>query len=146
MTRQSRMLVVIGGFGLLAVVVLGSLAKRYEQLLAPEDAAAAPGWRGDRFQQERVDGFVAVRSELRRALDESAADADEATLARLRETRDAALARIGMKPRAYLEVRSDWRRWRRDPSRVPANTAAAFERRREELETLDLGAYESTDL
>jgi hypothetical protein len=138
------MLVVIGGFGLLAILVLGGMARKYQSVLDKGDAPISQRTAGG-FQEERVDRFVKVRRAVRQALTESAGNEGEVLLARLRLARDTELRRVGMTRRGYLEVRSDWTRWRRDAAAVPAVTAQAFEKHRPELESLDLGDYESLD-
>ena len=151
MTRQSRMLLIVGAVGLGSVVVLMMMAQRYNSVLEERAERAkirsATGSAATEAQS-LVDAFIAVRRELKQALDSSRLPADpgEVVLAPLRQARDRGLRTAELEHGAYLRIRTMYRNWKgREPKLTPSFDRA-FETRRKTLEALDLGALEALDL
>jgi hypothetical protein len=125
------MVLVVGGLS-----ALGFIAYRYTRMLdgtgiSTEDAA------------QRVNAFIQVRHGMRNEID-SWHDGDPHRES-LTVVRDRALALHGIDLETYAQVRELYRAWRRGRLRAGTPMAAALEKRREELQGLDLGVYEPLD-
>ena len=114
MTRPSRMLLLVTILAVLAVVVLGVMARRYGSIL---DRRAKAAQAETEKTLRRVDDFISVRRALRKP-GASFQDALE----------DADLART-----EYLHLDRQYREWRTGNPGPAGRMAAVFELRKEEL-------------
>lgn len=141
MSREARTLLVLGLMSLVAVVVLGGMAHRYEKALERrDDTPATATHRGGPWADE-LDAFLRVRRALRNAIDRGATG--EAVL---REIRAEALVQIGLSGDDYLRIRELYRRWKSGVAGPADAQLRGLEQRRAELEAVDLGRYEALDL
>jgi hypothetical protein len=108
------MLLVVGIFALLAIVVLGLMARRYGTILQRRAEYA-------RVETEqtlrRVDGFIRVRQALRTP----------------RGSFQEALDEAGMARAEYVRLDQQYREWKTERPGLGAKITAAFELRRDEL-------------
>jgi hypothetical protein len=154
MSREARTLLVLGLMSLVAVVVLGGMAHRYQKALERRDdtpatvthrggpwAARSPQRVQDPRAVDELDAFLRVRRALRNAIDRGATG--EAVL---REIRAEALVQIGLSGNDYLRVRELYRRWKSGGAGAANAQLRGLEQRRAELEAVDLGRYEALDL
>jgi len=150
MTRQSRMLLIVGGVGLVSVVVLMTMAQRYNSVLEERFERGKTGSASSTATEAQgyVDAFITVRRELKQALDSSELPADpgEEALLPLRQARDRGLRTAQLDRSSYVRIRKMYRNWKSGEQPLTASFRRAFESRREALESLDLGALEVLDL
>lgn len=151
MSREARTLLLLGLMSLVAVSVLGGMARHYQKALEGRDdtpatvadrvAARDPQRVQDHRAVNELDAFLRVRRALRNAIDRGATG--EAVL---REIRAEALLQIGLSGDDYLRTRELYRRWRSGGDGLADAQLRRLEQRRAELEAVDLGRYEALDL
>lgn len=159
MTHQSRMLLIIGVLAIGGVSALSYMANRYAQVLQNRPASAAtesanrttpapvrqPTWKREATARAlaRVDRFIDVRRRIRAEIDRR--DGAVTGVEFFDDLRASALTESEMGLVDYSGVRDMFRAWRL--GRLDQNNlmAVAFERRKTELERLDLGEYEDLD-
>ena len=157
MSREARTLLVLGLMSLVAVVVLGGMAHRYQNALERRDESTATvanrvGSRSESAPRrlrsstgvaeiDRLDAFLRVRSALRSAIDGGTTDEPA-----LREVRARKLVETGLSGEEYLELRGSYRRWKSGGVGLAEAQARRLEERRAELEAVDLGRFEALDL
>jgi len=167
MSREARLLLVLGVFGVIAVVALGSMARRYRGVLEKReerqtvqaarvdssrsrmhDRSIAPQIEAARSARIEVDSFIRVRRILRESLQVEATtdQAPQASSERLSEAMTPALADAGLTPEAYQRVRGLYRSWKSGAGRVGEPFRSALNGRRADLDGVGLGPYESLDL
>lgn len=168
MTRETRMLLVVGLLSVVGVTSLALIADRYRRLLAEDPEPH------NRFESRTIDlpppvptvdeavaRFAIVRGAVREIVVENedairtARDAETGALrpdvaARLlneiRASKRSLLDRLGMTEREYEQIRDAYHRWRSGQGDLEAAFLESFEKRRDRLESLDLGDLESLDL
>jgi hypothetical protein len=155
MTRESRLLLVVGLLAVLGVTSLALIADRYRRLLAEtEETTAAPS------AEDAVSRFAAVRREVRRAIDDNLPEVGSAVdpaTGRLRSEVSAAvpvivdrkltmLSRVGMTGEEYDRIRRVYLAWLRGEGSVAEPLRRSFESRRAVLEELELGPLEDLDV
>ena len=167
MSREARLLLMLGVFGVIAVIALGSMARRYQTVLEKRDdretfqasrvdasrSRARDRSMASQIEQARsarleVDSFIRVRRMLRENLSvEAPADQQpELSVERLSEAMYAALADSGLERAAYQKVRQLYRSWKSGAGRVGEPFRSALDGRRADLEGVSLGRYERFDL
>jgi hypothetical protein len=172
MGRPGRTLLIIGVMAVICVAALMGLANRYGKVLeqrSPQAAApravpqraaleppvppppparpteSRPAVAPEQQAQELVAAFLAVRAEVRAALDGAVPAGPAERLATLERARERALGRSGLDLAQYRQVRSLWRGWReRGSAPTPAFTAA-FTAQADRLDAADLGEMEPYD-
>ena len=135
-SRPARTLGIVIALGVVAVLGLGYIAQRYSTVL---EGPRAPVLEARR----EVDHFIKVRRGMRQQSDSW--KSGRARNNALTATRDRALLLHGVDPESYAEVRRQYRAWRDGQLGAGTPMATALERRKDELDRLDLGAYESLD-
>jgi len=169
MTRESRLLLVIGVLAILGVTSLAVIADRYRRVLTepPESPRVDDRRRGDLplgstapSSEDAVARFVAVRKEVRRVVDENASGitsaVDPATgrlrpelsalVPRVADRKLSMLARVGLSGAEYDRIRRAYLAWLRGEGGADEALRLSFESRRGLLEGLDLGALEELDV
>jgi len=169
MTREARLLLVLGVLAILGVTSLALLADRYRRVLteAPE-ASRADGSRHVDLplpplppsSEDAVARFVAVRKEVVRAVGEHApgiASAIDPATGRLRselsevipriaDRKLSMLARVGLSGTEYDRIRWSYLVWLGGEGGGDETLRRSFESRRAMLEGLELGALEELDV
>ena len=169
MSRESRLLLIIGVVAVLGVTSLAVIADRYRRVLteAPEPPRAADSLRGDQplppsppSSEDAVARFAAVRKEVRRAVDENAQGitsvVDPATgrlrpelseiIRRIADRKLSMLARVGLSGAEYDRIRRAYLAWLRGEGGGDETLRPSFESRRAMLEGLELGVLEDLDV
>ncbi len=164
------MLLVTGVLAIGGLLVLLFLAQRYSRILAEQPSASPPAVTeastpapstsapaGD-SQAGRalalVDRFIAVRRAVAEAIRQEIGEAtldpgvtlDAAGFVRVLEGRDRAIEAQQLEPEAYVRLRTLYFAWRGEGHAPTVAFRQAFERRREALESVELGPFESEDL
>jgi len=172
MTRESRMLLIIGAMAVVAVVALGLMAKRYANI-EPEmksvhdvkpvaesfssEQSPPPSW------VDPIEGFIAVRSEIvnklnedpgmrRRMEQELSGNAREvpsrshySLIIGATMARNRGLSIAGIQEAEYHRVREAFVSWIRGEGDVDPELVEKFEANRERLEPLYLNDLEVLD-
>lgn len=169
MSRESRLLLIIGALAVLGVTSLALIADRYRRVLteAPEAPRTGDSRRGDQplplsppSSEDAVARFAAVRKEVRRAVDENAQGitsvVDPATgrlrpelgeiIRRIADRKLNMLAQVGLSGAEYDRIRRAYVAWLRGERGVDETLHPSFESRRELLEGLELGELEDLDV
>jgi len=162
MRPESRTLIVIAVLGIGSVVALGTMATRYQHVLterqgsrAGATATVASAGAGEQVPQssadgrarEQVDSFLAVRRAVAVAavtLGQPAAQNDPRA-SQLIMIRDRALSRTGLDAGNYVKLRRLYRLRRGGGRLPPGEIRAAFDEAWDDLEAVDLGAWEAFD-
>jgi hypothetical protein len=173
MTRETRILLVIGVLAVVGVMSLGLIADRYRRILseAPRSSTSGEGRRPDLplppaapSSEDAVTRFVAVRKEVLRAVEdharaiEAAVDPEtgvlttkaraelEDVMLRIAERKLGMLARVGLSGGEYDEIRRSYLKWRTGSEGLEDALRRSFESRRTLLEDLELGPLEELDV
>jgi hypothetical protein len=172
MTRESRMIAILGIMAVVAVVALGLLAKRYAglgELKSVDDlppavsAVEATNTEEDPAAVDPIEGFIVVRTEivtklsedpgLRRRMEaELSGQAREAPsrahyklILDARMARDRGLEIAGIRAETYDRVRESFVAWKEDLEGADPELVAQFEANRERIDPLYLGDLEVLD-
>jgi len=160
MSQQSRILLILAVFALCGVSALAWLANRYTkamegnatpraaagQAVTPSSGPATePRWKREARVRAlaQIDRFIGVRKRIRAEIDRRGGELPGA--AEFTSARTLALAESGMDPAVYTKVRGMFQAWRAGRLDAASVMAGAFEVRRAQLESLDLGSYEALD-
>jgi hypothetical protein len=170
MTRESRMLIIIGGMAVVAVVVLGIMAKRYAnmdpELKSVHDLGPATETTVPETSPEWVDpieGFITVRSEIvtklnedpglkRRMEQQLSGQAREAPsrahfklIIDTKMARNRGLTTAGIAEADYHRVREAFVAWQENAEGADPGLVEKFEANRDRLDPLYLGDLEVLD-
>ncbi|HEX4823093.1 MAG TPA: hypothetical protein VFV19_02155 [Candidatus Polarisedimenticolaceae bacterium] len=154
MTRETRIIVILVGFGAAGVGALAFVAHQYERALGPKattQAAVSHDTKADAGAAlPLVDAFLAVRAAQARAAERLGVKADDRTfgdeaLAACRVARLSTAGALGIDGAAYLRVRDAWRAWSRGEAVEPA-LASAFQARLPSTSRERLGPGDALDL
>jgi len=132
MTRNTRMILVMGLIAAGGVVSLAWMAQRYGDVLTRRDAAprsASAEELPDADADRLVEAYLRVRMSLAEVRTHAPGAAGDPGVA-LGE----AIAAEGLAPEQYQELDAMHRAWRSDSPEVPEAYRAAFERRRHRLD------------
>lgn len=168
LSRESRILILLGVFGLGAVVVLMAMADKYRTMLDPAAPAASgsgspqsdtsragviPPFRGKQGSaaeaEDRVRRYLAVRrtlAEASRTLVGSGGAVGSATMAQIRGHRDLALERVGLALGDYVRMRDGYVAWSADGDAGSERLNRAFADVRDELAAAEAGIHPSLEL
>lgn len=173
MTRQSRMVLIIGVMAVIGVVVLALIANRYAKLaekksvkdLQQASAQEEPQAPGSGLPLDRqLEAFAAARSAIQVVLDEfphsrevlvrdaMGEDVPEAdvpshalVLAKIRFQREKVFEETGLAKADYVRIRDQYRSWRSGEGEILPEWKEAFEAAPELAEKADLGRYDLLD-
>jgi hypothetical protein len=165
MTRPTRMLIILGLFGVGGIFALSMMAHRYGKLMrqaedprsgtpvgvvrsgsadgdsrAERDSANTPSLEARVRALSEVDRFIAVRralAELSAKESEGQAAAAGLPIEERAPALDRALEEAGMAPATYERLLDSYAAWMAGRTDLRAGLAEAFARRREELERLE---------
>jgi hypothetical protein len=173
MTRESRLLLIVGLLAILGVTSLALIADRYRRLLTePPGASRSDESRRVEFplppvapsSEDAVTRFAAVRKEVKRAIDDNSraiesavdpatgllkADAREElnrVIPRIADRKLSMLARVGLSGEEYDRIRRAYLAWLRGEGGLDEGLRRSFESRRSRLDELELGALEELDV
>jgi hypothetical protein len=132
----TRAILILLVFSVVGLSALGFMAYRYSRLLEGRSVQV------ERATRE-IDTFIQVRQGMRREVDGWAGGSGDR--AALVVARDRGLALCGVESGAYAATRELYRAWREGRSSGSADFDRALEGRREALDRVDLGPYESLD-
>jgi hypothetical protein len=168
MSRQARILLVIGVLAVLGVTSLALIADRYRRVLADAPRASTSedggGLGVPPSSEDAVTRFSAVRKEVLRAIADNAqaieAAVDPATgelaadalddlapvIPRIVERKLGMLARVGLSGSEYDRIRRAYLVWLTGEEGIEESMGRSFESRRLLLEGLELGPLEELDV
>lgn len=169
MTRESRLLLVIGVLAVVGVTSLALIADRYRRVLtaASESPRADNSRRADLAlpssppsSEDAVARFAAVRKEVLRSVEENApgvvSAVDPATgrlrpelseiVPRIADRKLGMLARVGLSGAEYDRIRRAYLTWLGGEGEVDETLRLSIESRRALLEGLELGTLEPLDV
>lgn len=169
LTRESRVLILLGVFGLGAVVILMAMAEKYRGMIegsnvdavvesaggAPllENAADLPKFVGEPGSAEEAFDLLRRYLVVRRTLAESsktllnpARPVAETTRERIRELRDLAIRRVGLDGGRYGELRRIHLDWKSGSLKQSSRYRQVFERNGPEVREIEREIHPALDL
>lgn len=164
MSRQSRMLIIIGGMAILGVIALALVARKYQEYVPAGQGGNEVVQSVSNEMHNKLATFVRARNALKTSLDEAPYARDvlrdemagketaqrpqsfdmvllKAVMERRRVLRD-----YGMAYEEYAEIRDQYRAWRSDGDGLLQEWKQVFEQAEPDIiAAADLGEYDIMD-